>query len=416
MMKPTALDPERQKRDAINATHDLMWPERVQRWQEFGVELVIGERTGYKIKDLDGRGFWDVHLNGGTFNLGHRNPDLVESLVKAVEFYDIGNHHFSSPVRVDLAARLLETAPSLSRVIYGTSGSEAIDIAIKCARFATGRRKIASISQAYHGRTGLSGAAGNDASAAFFNSDRPDDFVKFDFNDPDSVRSVFAEHKLAAVLLEVIPATYGFPVPSSAFLDAIRDGCRNSGALLIADEVQTGLMRSGSLWCSHALGLEPDLIVTSKGLSGGLYPIAAVIASEAASDWTAIDGWAHVSTFAGSEVGCEVARKVLSMTQQDDTVSRVRRNIAILSEELGMLCERHAALQRVRQTGLIIGLETDRPDGGIELMRHLSESGVWAIFANFDPKTLQFKPGLLLDEADLADIFARLDAALRRMG
>ena len=166
-------------------------------------------------------------------------------------------------------------------MVYGSGGGEAIDIAIKTARHATQRRKIVSIVKAYHGHTGLAVATGDDRFAKLFLSDRPDEFVHVPFNDLDAMEQALQGGDVAAVIMETIPATYGFPLPAPGYLEAVKQLCERHGALYIADEVQTGLMRTGEMWAITKHGIEPDIIVIGKGLSGGMYPIAARAVSRA---------------------------------------------------------------------------------------------------------------------------------------
>lgn len=404
------------KSEILKVTAEHVNPGRVARWQAFGVNLVIGHREGYRITDKDGRELWDVHLNGGTFNLGHRHPALVAALKDAADEYDIGNHHFASEARARFALDLLALAPAnLTHVVYASGGSEAVDIAIKSARWATGRRKILSVDKGYHGRTGLSGAVGDDSSARYFLSEDDAHCITVPFNDCKAVDEAFKAHDFAGVIIEPVPATYGFPVPNPDFLMSLRSHCDKQGTLLIADEVQTGLMRSGQMWAIERFGLEADILVTSKGLSAGMYPMAATLLSAPVSGWLRENGWAHVNTYGGAEIGCEVARKALEIYASEET----RRNVAALNEQfgtgLGTLAGKYTALAGIRQTGLIIGIETDRADGGQVLMKALFDAGVWAIFASYDPRVLQFKPGLLLTRAEADDILDRLETALRTM-
>src|SRR5699024_10615482 len=214
----------------------------------------------------------DVHLNGGTYNLGHRNPEVVGAVRSAMDQFDMGNHHFPSLARTALAEELMATAPaSLTRVAYASGGGEAIDIALKSARHATQRRKIVSIVKAYHGHTGLAVAAGDDRFTKFFLSEQDEEFPHVPFNDLDAMDRALAGRDVAAVIMETIPATYGFPLPAPGYLEEVRRLCEKYGTLYIADEVQTGLMRTGELWGITKHGIDPDILVTGKGISGGLY-------------------------------------------------------------------------------------------------------------------------------------------------
>jgi acetylornithine/succinyldiaminopimelate/putrescine aminotransferase len=246
------------KRRILELNHEYLMPNRVETWVGAGIPLVIGRREGYRIWDLDGRELLDLHLNGGTYNLGHRHPELLATLRDALERLDVGNHHFPSEARAELALALAEQTPGdLHYTVFVASGSEANDLAIKSARHATGRRKIVSLEAGFHGTSGLSGAAGNDDSARYFCSDYPDEFIKVPFDDLDAMEKALCAGDVAAVLLETIPATYGFPQPAGDYLPGVKSLCQRYGALYIADEVQTGLGRTGHLWGVEAYGVEP---------------------------------------------------------------------------------------------------------------------------------------------------------------
>ena len=168
------------KQDMLAKSKQFWNPDKTQFWQDAGVPLVIDRREGYYIYDVDGKRLIDTHLNGGTYNLGHRNPEVVAAVTAAMQRFDIGNHHFPSLARTALAEVLVQTAPpgsSLAKVMYGSGGGEAIDIALKSARHATGKRKIVSIAKAYHGHTGLAVATGDERFATLFLADRPDEFT-----------------------------------------------------------------------------------------------------------------------------------------------------------------------------------------------------------------------------------------------
>jgi len=391
-------------------------PDKTQFWSDSGVDLVIDRRQDYFLWDMDGRRLIDMHLNGGTYNLGHRNPELVQAITDGMQYFDVGNHHFPSVARTALAQRLIESAPaSLTKVAFGSGGGEAIDIALKSARHATGRRKIVSIVKAYHGHTGLAVATGDDRFATMFLADRPDEFVKVPFGDVDAMEQALRPGDVAAVIMETIPATYGFPLPPAGYLEAVKQLCERHDALYIADEVQTGLMRTGVMWGITKHGIDPDILVTGKGLSGGMYPITAALLSERAAQWLYEDGFGHISTFGGAELGCVAAIKTLEITSRTEVAASVHRLTGIFAEGLARIQAAHPDwFVGIRQNGVVIGLEFDHPDGAKFVMRELYDNGVWAIFSTLDPRVLQFKPGLLLEPALAADVLDRLESAVTR--
>ena len=387
-------------------------PDKVHAWAARGTPLVIGHRERYHLHDLSGHRLFDLHLNGGTYNLGHRNPEIIAELRAALDHFDIGNHHFPAIGRAALARELVRTAPdNIRHAILSSGGGEAIDIALKCARYATRRRKIVSILRAYHGHTGLAlGTADGRYADQFMSAGRPDEFVKVPFNDLAAMEAALVPGDAACVIMETIPATYGFPLPDDGYLPAVKTLCERHGALYIADEVQTGLLRCGGghLWGITGYGVRPDIIVTSKGLSGGLYPIGAVLVDARAGGWLHEDGWGHISTFGGAELGCVAALKTLEITLRPETMANVERVATTLRSGLDRIRASHPHFTGIRQRGVIFGLEfATHPEGAKQVMRELYAKGVWAIFSQLDPRVLQFKPGLLLTPAECDEILAR---------
>jgi acetylornithine/succinyldiaminopimelate/putrescine aminotransferase len=389
-------------------------PGKTQFWIDAGVPLVIDRREDYFLYDMSGRRLIDVHLNGGTYNLGHRNPEVVEAVTAGMGRFDVGNHHFPSLARTALAEALVTSAPAgLTKVVYASGGGEAIDIALKTARHTTRRRKIVSIVKAYHGHTGLAVGTGDERFSTLFLSERPDEFVHVPFNDVDAMDAALRDSDVAAVIMETIPATYGFPLPEPGYLEAVKALCERYGTLYIADEVQTGLMRTGELWAITKHDITPDILVTGKGISGGVYPIAAVLVSERCAGWLTEDGFGHISTFGGAELGCLAALKALEICGRPQTRSAVH----YLAERIGQgLREIQASypdwLVGIRQNGVVIGLEFNHPEGAKYVMKQLYEHGVWAIFSTLDPRVLQYKPGLLVDPALADELLERTEAAV----
>lgn len=409
-----SADQSEATRRVLALAHEYLVPGRVETFAQLGIPLVIGRREAYRFWDLDGREFLDLHLNGGTYNLGHRHPALVATLVEALQSLDIGNHHFPSAARADLAAKLASCTPGdLHYTVFASGGSEAVDIAIKSARRYTGRRKIVAMASGYHGHTGLAGCAGDDANARYFGSDQPGEFVKVPFNDLDAMQVALRGRDVAAVILETIPATYGFPVPDDDYLPGVVRLCRDYGALYIADEVQTGLGRTGWLWGVEAWGVQPDILVTGKGLSGGLYPIAATVLRRDVGAWLKDNAWGHVSTFGGAEPGCVVAARVLDLCGAPATLAHVARMSDYLGAGLEDIRSRLGFIKEIRRKGVVMGLVFDSPTGGLEMMSALYQCGIWAIVAGFDRAALQFKPGLLIDRAYADETLSRFESALQ---
>jgi len=388
-------------------------PGKVALFRSLGFEFAIGRREGAFLWDVEGKHrLINCHVNGGTYNLGHRNPEIVATLQRAMHTLDIGNHHLPSQARARLARRLAETSPGgkLTYTVFGVSGGEAIDLALKVARRKTGRRKIVSAELGYHGHTGLALGTGHPKYPEYFLCESPDN-VRVPFDDIEALRAAL-DDQVAAVLFETIPATQGMVVPSPGFLAAVREACDRNGSLYIADEVQTGLGRTGRLWGVETFGVEPDMIVTGKGLSGGVYPITATLMTEACQHVFDADPFAHVSTMGGAELGCAVAEKVLEITTAPDFLERVR----VLSDRIyaGMtaIARRHPkSLVEVRRCGMFMGLVTGHPEGGLLGMKATFDAGVLTWVAGNDRSVLQFLPPLIIDESLADEILDRMEHA-----
>ncbi len=404
-----------EKEDFLERSKTFWNPAKTQDWQDMEVDLVIDRREGYCLYDMDGQRLIDLHLNGGTYNLGHRHPELVEVLNQATSHFDMGNHHFPSLARTALAEALAACTPGdLQYTAYGSGGGEAIDIAIKSARNATQKRKIVSIIRAYHGHTGLAVKAGAERfSKLFLSEDREGEFVQVPFNDLNAMEDALKGRDVAAVLMETIPATYGFPMPEEGYLPTVKKLCERYDALYIADEVQTGLMRCGTLWGITRYGVEPDILVTGKGISGGIYPIACTVLNERSGQWLKQDGFGHISTMGGAELGCIVAMKVLEITQRPQVALMVRYISDFIRAGLDQIRDLYPDFFiGIRQHGVVMGLEFNHPQGAKPVMKHLYRNGVWAIFSTLDPRVLQFKPGILLSQAMCEEVLARVEVAI----
>jgi acetylornithine/succinyldiaminopimelate/putrescine aminotransferase len=387
---------------------------KVAFFESAGIDFVLGKREGPYLWDLAGeKRLIDCHCNGGVFNLGHRHPAVVQTLMESLGALDIGNHHLISQQRALLAQRLAELSPggALRYTVFGVSGGEAIDLAIKVARGFTRRTKIISARGGYHGHTGLALAAGDEKYRAPFGPPAPG-FVQVPFNDVDALRQEM-DADTAAVILETVPATYGIAVPDPDYLPRVRELCDQFGALFIADEVQTGLGRTGRLWGVEHYDVVPDIMVIGKGLSGGIYPITATCFRAELEAVFHPDPFIHISTFGGAEVGCPVALKVLEISSQPAFLQHVQELAGVFAEGFERLRERHPRLLvRLRQLGLMMGIEMVSPYAGPLFSKAAYDHGLLSVYANNDTRVAQLLPPLVIDEALAGEILERVDASL----
>ncbi len=381
-----------------------------------GIDFVLGRREGPWLWDITGaRKLIDTHCNGGVFNLGHRHPEVVATMRAALDELDIGNHHLVSEQRAALAARLAALMPGdLSYTVFGVSGGEAVDLAIKVARAHTGRSKIVSAAGAYHGHTGLALAAGDEKFRTPFGPQAPG-FVQVPFDDLAALdRAV--DDTTAAVILETIPATFGVCVPADGYLAGVRALCDRRGVLWIADEVQTGLGRTGRMWGFEHDGVVPDIVVLGKGLSGGIFPLTATCFRAPIEHVFHADPFIHVSTFGGAELGCPVAAHVLQVSSDPAFLQNVRNVAAVFTEGFRELATRHEVLVRLRQRGLMMGIEMANELCGPVFTKAAFDHGLLSIYAANDRRVAQLLPPLTTDRSLAEEILRRVDAALGVVG
>ena len=381
---------------------------KVAMYEQIGFDVVMGARAGATFTDqFDAeRQLINCHCNGGVFNLGHRHPRVLAALQRALETLDIGNHHLISSWRARLATRLsATTGDRLSGVVFAVAGGEAVDLAIKVARAHTGRNAVVSARGGYHGHTGLALATGDEQYLAPFGPRLPG-FQQVPFDDLPAMERAIGD-ETAAVILEPIPATLGMPLPGPGYLLGVQELCRQRGARLIIDEVQTGLGRTGRMWChQHEDGLEPDVVVTGKGLSGGLYPIAATLMTADLHALFDRHPFVHISTFGGAELGCAVALEVLDMVEEPGFLERVNQLGERFQSALG---GRNSFT--LRRRGLFMGLAFKVPRGGLFAAKVLHDAGIFAVYANNDTSVVQLLPPLIVDDATattIIDTIARL--------
>ncbi|MBW2093750.1 MAG: aspartate aminotransferase family protein [Deltaproteobacteria bacterium] len=382
-------------------------------FEKYGMQFVMGERDGCYLGDLDGKKrLFNLHCNGGVFNLGHRNPQLIDVLMKGFEELDIGNGHLMSKARADLAKMIADLMPEdLDYTVFGVGGGEAVDLALKVARAHTGRDKIISARGGYHGHTGLAMAAGDEKYRAPFGPPAPG-FVQVPFGDRDALAAEM-DTNTAAVILETVPATLGITVPPEGYLPAVRDLCAERDALLIIDEVQTGLGRTGKLWGFEHFGIVPDIVVLGKGLSGGIYPLTATVIRIPLEAVFHEDPFIHVSTFGGAEVGCLVAQRVLEISSDPKFLDHVNELARAFDQGVEKLRKKHPRfLLGLRQLGLMMGLELKDELSGPVLSKTAYDNDLLMVYANNDPSVCQLLPPLIMDLSEVDLVMGRLDRAL----
>jgi acetylornithine/succinyldiaminopimelate/putrescine aminotransferase len=237
-------------------------------------------------------------------------------------------------------------------------------------------------------------------------------FLQIPFNDIEAAEKAM-DDQTAAVLLETIPATFGMSIPDKDYLVTLKKLCIDRGVLLIIDEVQSGLGRTGKLWAVEHFGVEPDILVIGKGLSGGIYPMAATCFKAEYETVFHQDPFIHVSTFGGAEVGCPVALKVLEMSAAPALLKNVRELAEIFAQGFFRLKIKYPQIVfGLRQLGLMMGIEMVNEHCGPIFTKAAYEAGFLSVYASNNSRVAQLLPPLNIDQSLAFEILERVDYAL----
>ena len=364
------------------------------------ISLVRGE--GARVWDADGVEYLDL-LGGIAVNLlGHAHPAVVDAVSTQIATLGHTSNLVINPVAVELAERLLALLGQDGRVLFGNSGAEAVEAAFKITR-RTGRTRIVAAEGSFHGRTmGALALTGQPAKRDPF-APLPGDVVFVPYGDTDALRAA-VDDETAAVVLEPIQGEAGVVVPPEGYLQAAREITTAHGALLVLDEVQTGIGRTGTWFAHQRAGVVPDVVTLAKGLGGGL-PIGACIGLGAAGDL--LGPGQHGTTFGGNPVCCAAALAVLDTVAADGLLDRadaLGKDIAHRVEGLG-----HPLVDHVDAAGLLVGVALTAPVSA-QVTAVAREHGY--LINNAVPDRLRLAPPVVVSDAQIDGFLTALPAIL----
>ena len=367
--------------------------------------LALVSGRGARVRDIEGNEFVDLTAGWGVTAIGHSHPALVEAIAaQAGRLMQTTNAFYSAP-QLELAEALLARAPRvMTRCFFLSSGAEANEGAIKLAHRATGRSRFLSASGAFHGRTlGALGLMDAGAYRTPFAALLPEPRT-VPFGDLEALRRRL-DRETAAVILEPIQGEAGVQVPPPGYLRGVRALCDEAGALLVLDEVQTGIGRTGRWFACEHEGVAPDIATLGKGLGGG-FPIAAFLCSEAVAK-TVTPG-EHGGTYAGNLLACAAAAAVLRVVAEEGLVDRAEALGAALLDRLAAFAAQHPEqVAEVRGRGLLVGLELRDAAHAAAVVRRLLAQGV--LINRTAGSVLRFFPPLNIGEGEL---FSAVDRVL----
>ncbi|MBI2761393.1 MAG: acetylornithine transaminase [Chloroflexi bacterium] len=373
------------------------------------VTLVRGE--GSYVYDEAGKRYLDFVAGIAVVSIGHSHPLLVDAIKRQAEtLIHVSNLYYTVP-QLQLAELLVQHS-CLDRVYFCNSGAEAIEGALKLARKWGGENRdgayeIISALQGFHGRTlGAVTATGTERYKAPYGPLMPG-FINVAYDDIQAIKDA-TTNKTCAVLLEPIQGEGGVNIPASDYLRAVREWCDEKGILLILDEIQTGVGRTGTLWAYEQAGIEPDIMTLAKGLAGGV-PIGALLAKEKVAG--TFQPGDHGSTFGGNPLATAAGYAVLKHIIDTNLPAQVQEKGERLVAKLRGLEDRHGVIAEVRGRGLLCAVQFDQ-DIAEEVVRTALEEGL--LLNNLRPNVLRIAPPLTISDEEIDEAVAALDRVLTK--
>jgi 4-aminobutyrate aminotransferase len=375
--------------------------------------LVVKQGKGMAIEDVDGNLFLDFMAGIAVASTGHSHPEVVKAIQEqASRFLHFCGSDFYYEPMARLAEKLCRLTPGSSskKVFLTNSGTEAVEAAIKLARYATKRTHLIAFLGSFHGRTlgSLSLTASRSSHRAHFGPLLPDvHHVAYGMEGLDELETTLFRHEVppdevAAVFVEPIQGEGGYVVPPPGFLPQLKEICRRHGILLVADEIQTGFGRTGKMFACEHWNVEPDILCVAKGIASGL-PLGAMIARGEISTWQHGN---HGSTFGGNPVACAAALATIELIE-NGLMANAAEVGSYLKEKLSKLRSSHSMIKDVRGLGLMVGVEFGAARVRDQIVRSAFENGL--LLLGCGENVIRFCPPLIVSkrEVDTAvEIFA----------
>jgi 4-aminobutyrate aminotransferase len=390
--------------------------------------LVVARGSGAVIEDVDGNRFLDMTAGIAVTATGHCHPEVVAAIQdQAAKLIHMSGTDFYYQPQIDLSQRLAEAAPgpSRKRVFFTNSGAEALEAALKLARFHSGRSRVIAFLGAFHGRTyGAMSLSGSKlVHRRGFSPLVPDihhvpfprneaEMSNFEFEIKEMLRRVAPPDEVAAIFIEPIQGEGGYHVAPPRCLPMLRELCDRHNILLVVDEVQCGMGRTGKFCATEHWGVEPDIICLAKGLASGM-PLGAIVARESVMDWPS---GSHASTFGGNPVSCRAALATLDLIQREYMANATARGEQ-LHAGFKELQKRRGMLQNPRGLGLMRAIDVVDPESG-EPAPELRESVIqWAfecglLLLGCGESAIRFCPPLCVTHGQIDIALGLLDRVL----
>ena len=391
-----------------NKNQEILELYRAKVMPTYSPSVVVASGKGVTVRDVDGRSFYDFTSGIGVQNVGYGNKKVVEAIQEqAAALTHASNLYVNTPSTL-LADKLVAISGLGGKVFFCKSGAEANEAAIKLARKwgsrNGGRYEVVTMRQGFHGRTLATVAATAQSWCQEGYDPLPVGFAYADFNDLESVKAAVND-KTVAIMLEAVQGEGGVTPATDEFMKGVRQLCDEKNLIMICDEVQCGMGRTGTWFGWQGYDVKPDLFTCAKSLAGGL-PMGALVSNAKFAD--VFTASAHASTFGGNPVAAAAALAVISVIEEEKLLQKAIEVGGLLKEALQGFVDQYDKLLEVRGKGMMLGLVVDGDPK--EIVEALKAQGLLALTAGSN--VVRFLPPLVLKEADLEDAVDMISDAL----
>ena len=375
----------------------------------------VARANGSFFYTPEGKRYFDLVAGVSVSNVGHANPAVVEAVQKqAADYMHIMVYgEMVERPQVEYARRITELLPeNIDCLYFVNSGAEAVEVALKLAKRYTGRTELISMRRAYHGSThgamSMMGAPEGEEWKAEFRPLLPD-VKSLRFNNFDDLNEITS--RTAGVLCEVVQGEAGVRLPNPEWLKALRQRCSEMGALLIFDEIQTGLGRTGEMFASTKYGITPDVICLAKAFGGGM-PLGGVASSKQILDsFTHNPCLGHITTFGGHPVCCAAGLAALNYMIDNNIVEQVERKGALFEERVS----KHPKVLEIRRSGLLLAVELGKSEYLYRIMEIFKEEGIMSDWFLYCDTAFRISPPLTISEAEIEECCTIIARSLDRL-
>lgn len=397
------MDGKAQSQEIARLYRDYVNPDLARVMRITGLGTLEDHASGCHVWDHEGHQYLDMAGGYGMFALGHCHPEVIEAVSEQLHKMPLSAKVFFTPAMAYLAEALAKVAPGdLRYTFFSNTGTEAVECALKVARLARPQRNVfVAALGAFHGKTlGALSVSGRPKYREPFEPLVPE-VRHVDFNDPKALSEAVDEHT-AAVILEPVQGEGGIHLATQEFMEQARQACDQHQALLITDEVQTGMGRTGKMFAIEHYGIKPDIMCLAKALGGGVMPIGATMGTPEV--WKAFKGrpLIHTSTFGGNPLACTAGLATLKIMERDNLPEKAAKSGAYMLQKLQDLAGQYPEMCRqARGLGLMMGMEFTEEKYAGAVIAEMSRRRVIAVYTLNQPRVIRFEPPLAISLTDI---------------